>query len=66
MLVYSQNPEVQYFGTRDFWKKTFDRTVNENARPYVIIVPFGPAALAYDVREKENLKLKQFLFPADS
>ena len=51
MLVYSQNPEVQYFGTRGFWKKTFYRTVNENARPYVIIVPFGPAALAYDVRE---------------
>ena len=51
MLVYMQNPEVRYFGTPGFWKKTFDRTVKENARPYVIIVPFGPAALAYNLDE---------------
>ena len=51
MLIYMQNPAVRYFGTPGYWKKTFDRTVNEEARPYVIIVPFGPAALAYDLYE---------------
>jgi hypothetical protein len=50
-LVYMQNKNVKYFGTPGFWKKTFNRTVNKNARPYVIIIPFGPATLAYSVDE---------------
>ena len=51
MLIYMQDPTVRYFGTPGYWKKTFDRTVNEGAKPYVIIVPFGPAALAYNLYE---------------
>ena len=51
MLVYMQKDDVYYFGTPGYWKKTFNRTVNVGARPYVIIVPFGPATLAYDVME---------------
>lgn len=54
MLVYWQNKDVKYFGTPGYWKNKFGRTVKENARPYVIIVPFGPAALAYDLYETEG------------
>ena len=53
-LVYMQNQNVKYFGTPGYWKKEFKRKVKPDARPYVIIVPFGPAALAYDVYETEG------------
>ncbi len=51
MLVYWQNPEVRFFGTPGYWNKNFNRRVNENARPYIILIPFGPATLAYDVMD---------------
>lgn len=53
-LVYSQNHDVIYFGTPSYWEKKFNRKVRPDARPYVIIVPFGPAALAYDLYETEG------------
>lgn len=54
MLIYMQNPDVNFFGTPGYWENTFNRRVRTDARPYVIIVPFGPAALAYDVNETEG------------
>ena len=54
MLVYWQNKNVKYFGTPGYWKNQFKRIVKPDARPYVIIVPFGPAALVYDLYETEG------------
>ena len=51
MLVYAQNKNVQYFGTPGYWERNFGRKVNKDARPYVIMVPFGPAGFVYDVYE---------------
>ena len=62
MLVYLQNRNVKYFGTRAYWKKTFNRKVDENARPYIILVPFGPATLVYDVMEtRGELSPQEFI-----
>jgi len=54
MLVYAQNPEVTFFGGKTFWKKKFNRTINKDARPYVILAPMGPVMLVYDVMETEG------------
>ncbi|MEP6794271.1 MAG: hypothetical protein ABJB16_08100, partial [Saprospiraceae bacterium] len=49
MLVYLQDDTVTFFGGTHFWNKKFNRTVKEEARPYVILQPFGPVMLVYDV-----------------
>jgi len=54
MLVYLQNRAVTFFGGTHFWKKKFKRTVKEEARPYVILQPFGPVMLVYDIFQTEG------------
>ncbi len=54
MLVYIQNPEVEFFGSPSFWKKEFSRRVKENARPYIALFPFGPCMLVYDIYDTEG------------
>lgn len=54
MLVYLQDDTVTFFGGTHFWKKKFDRTVKKEARPYVILQPFGPVMLVYDVFQTEG------------
>jgi tetratricopeptide (TPR) repeat protein len=49
MLVYLQNENVTIFGSEAFWRKKFYRTVNENARPLIILAPKSPVILAYDI-----------------
>ena len=54
MLVYLQNKTVTFFGGESYWKKKFDRTIKEDARPYIILTPGGPIMLAYDIFETEG------------
>lgn len=54
MLVYIQNQAVTFFGGISFWRKKFSRTINEDARPYIILAPKGPVMLVYDVFETEG------------
>ncbi len=54
MLVYLQNEAVTFFGGKSFWKKKFDRTIKENARPYIILAPMGPVMMVYDVFDTEG------------
>ncbi len=49
MLVYLQNENVTFFGSEAFWKKKFDRRINKNAKPLVILAPKSPVILAYDI-----------------
>lgn len=49
MLVYIQNPNVEYFGSSGYWKNNFNRTINKNARPYIAMLPFGPVMIVYDL-----------------
>ena len=51
MLVYIQNPAVTFFGGVSFWKKKFNRTIKENAKPHIILAPNGPIMLVYDIFE---------------
>lgn len=54
MLVYLQNGAVTFFGGTAFWKKRFNRTIKEDARPYVILAPMGPVMMVYDVMDTEG------------
>jgi len=54
MLVYLQDESVTFFGWTNFWYKKFNRIVKEDARPYVILQPFSPEMLAYDVFQTEG------------
>jgi hypothetical protein len=54
MLVYIQNRAVTFFGGVSFWKKKFNRTIKEEARPYIILAPNGPVMLVYDIFETEG------------
>lgn len=54
MLVYAQNRAVTFFGGEDYWRKKFNRTIKEDARPYVIMAPGGPVMMVYDIFETEG------------
>lgn len=54
MLVYLQDESVTFFGGANFWYKKFNRIVKEDARPYIILQPFSPVMLAYDVFQTEG------------
>lgn len=49
MLVYIQNEAVTFFGGVSYWWKKFQRKVNQDARPYIILAPSGPIMLVYDI-----------------
>lgn len=59
MLVYLQDESVTFFGGANFWFKKFNRTIKEDARPYVILQPFSPVMLAYDVFKTEGKESPQ-------
>jgi hypothetical protein len=54
MLVYAQNKAVTFFGGAAYWRKRFERTIKEEARPYVIMAPGGPVMMVYDIFETEG------------
>ena len=66
MLLQVQKPGLLYAASeRDWWVK-FRRRPREGARPLLILWPFGPVALVYDVADTEGRKLPEdvFSFPA--
>ena len=48
-LIYIQNKNVAYYGSRYFWKKRFKRNINKNARSYLILTPYRPITIVYDI-----------------
>ena len=59
MLLQVQKPGLSYAATAYEWRAIFDRTPKENARPLLILWPFGPVALVYDVCDTEGKKLPE-------
>jgi len=54
MLIYIQNKDVAYYGSGGFWKKKFNRNIKEEARPYIILTPFTPVTIVYDIIDTEG------------
>ena len=59
MLLHVQKPGMLYAASAFDWKSRFERHPKENARPLLILWPFGPVALVYDVQDTEGKPLPQ-------
>lgn len=66
MLLHLQRPGLTYAATRKDWLAQFGRHPKQGARPLIIMWPFGPVALVYDVQDTEGRELPRdaFSFPA--
>src|SRR5688500_16570738 len=54
MLLQVQKPGLTYAASARDWRERFGRAPREGARPLLILWPFGPVALVYDVTDTEG------------
>ncbi len=63
MLLHVQKPGLTYAASADDWRIRFGRSVKTHARPLLILWPFGPVALVYDVLDTEGPELPRDVDP---
>jgi hypothetical protein len=51
MLLQIQKPGVTHVASAYDWERLFCRVIKEDARPLLIMWPFGPVATVYDVQD---------------
>jgi hypothetical protein len=72
MLLQIQKPGVSHAANAADWLRFFGRTIKEDARPLLILFPFGPVSFVYDILDTEgpDLPVDAFSFisrgPIDS
>ena len=54
MLLQIQRPGLMYAASEYDWRTRFNRTLKEDARPLLILWPFGPVAFVYDKNDTEG------------
>jgi hypothetical protein len=54
MLLQLQKPGLRFASSAFDWRERFGRTIKEGARPLLILWPFGPVAIIYDVQDAEG------------
>ncbi len=59
MLLQVQKPGLSYAASTRDWRERFGRRPKEGARPLLILWPFGPVALVYDVMDTEGRPLPE-------
>ena len=59
MLLQIQKPGLSYAASARDWRERFGRTIKEDARPLLILWPFGPVAFVYDVLDTEGRPLPE-------
>ena len=66
MLLQVQKPGLSYAASAHDWAARFERIPKKGARPLLILWPFGPVALVYDVMDTEGRDLPEDVsfFPA--
>jgi len=66
MLLNIQKPGLTYAASAKDWKLRFNRCPKRDARPLLILWPFGPVALVYDVQDTDGDDLPEDaqMFPA--
>lgn len=62
MLLQIQKPGLNYAASAHDWWHRFERTVKEKARPLLILRPFGPVSLVYDVLDTDGPDLPKDAF----
>lgn len=53
-LVFIQNPDCSYYATAKQWEGRFNRIIKKDARPMVVLFPFGPVDFVYDIKDTEG------------
>lgn len=66
MLLQIQKPGLSYAASAREWKQRFGRYPVDGARPLLILWPFGPVSLVYDMLDTKGkpLPVDAFLFTA--
>lgn len=59
MLLQIQKPGLSFATSAYDWRRLFNRTIKLDARPLLIMWPFSPVALVYDVLDTEGEELPQ-------
>ena len=59
MLLQVQKPGLSYAASARDWRERFNRTPKTGARPLLILWPFGPVALVYDVQDTDGKDLPE-------
>lgn len=59
MLLQVQKPGLSYAASARDWRERFGRHPKDGARPLLILWPFGPVALVYDVQDTEGRALPE-------
>jgi hypothetical protein len=59
MLLQIQKPGMRFAASADDWAKLFNRAVKDGARPLLILWPFAPVALVYDVADTDGAPLPE-------
>ena len=54
LLLHCQNPDVTYVASVSDWAFRFRRRPKRNARPLVILQPFGPVLFVLDIQDTEG------------
>ncbi len=54
MLLQLQKPGLSYAASARDWRERFGRYPKEDARPLLILWPFGPVALVYDLLDTDG------------
>jgi hypothetical protein len=60
MLVEIQRPGVRYVLSEKEWRTKFDRGIKPNARPVIVLVPFGPVDFLFEINDTYPLKSRLF------
>jgi hypothetical protein len=63
MLLQIQKPGLAYAASAEDWQKKFARLVKPGARPLLILRPFGPVSLVFDVADTEGAELPAAVDP---
>lgn len=54
MLLHIQRPDATYVATASDWRSVFGRTPKREARPLLILQPFGPVMFLYELADTEG------------
>ena len=63
-LLCLQKPGLRFAASRADWLSKFNVRVNPGARPLLIMWPFGPVALVFDVKDTEEGVVPEFAMSA--
>lgn len=60
MLVEMQRPGALYVLSEKEWRTKYDRGIKPNARPVIVLVPFGPVDFFFEINDTYPLKSRLF------